>query len=69
MFLFVTLRGLMSTAVRLNIIGPLEAQTAQHSYGSFVEQLLKQGLSSGCRVSRGVGVVVCIVRLTTLRCR
>jgi urease accessory protein len=40
MFLFVTLRGLLSSAVRLNITGPLEAQTIQHKYSPLIDQLL-----------------------------
>jgi urease accessory protein len=42
MFLFVSLRGLLSSAVRLNVIGPLEAQGVNYSYSSFVDELLSR---------------------------
>lgn len=43
MFLYVTLRGLLSSAVRLNVIGPLEAQGVQYKYSAFIDELLLRG--------------------------
>lgn len=37
LFLFVHIRGLLSAAVRLNIVGPLEAQSLQHRLGPRIE--------------------------------
>lgn len=42
MYLFITLRGLLSSAVRLNLIGPMEAQSVHFKCCTFIEQLLKQ---------------------------
>ncbi len=40
LFLFLHLRSLISTAVRLSIVGPLEAQAVQHRLGPVVEDVL-----------------------------
>ena len=39
LFLHIQLRGLISSAVRLNIVGPLQGQTIQTRLGPFAEQL------------------------------
>jgi urease accessory protein len=39
LFVFVQLRGIISAAVRLNIVGPLEAQSIQHHLGSRAEKI------------------------------
>lgn len=44
LFLFMHLRGLVSAAVRLNIIGPLEAQAVQYRLGPVMERLAPDGL-------------------------
>lgn len=51
MFLFVTLRGLLSSAVRLNLVGPLEAQGVHYKYSSLIENLLKEGVYCSCLVA------------------
>ena len=40
LFLFLHLRALVSTAVRLGIVGPLEAQGIQHRLGAIAEDVL-----------------------------
>jgi urease accessory protein len=40
LFLYIGARGLLSSAVRLNVVGPLEAQAVQFRLGPFVEQLV-----------------------------
>ncbi len=40
--LFLHLRGLLASAVRLGIVGPLEAQALQHRLGSQAEEILQQ---------------------------
>lgn len=40
LFLFTQLRGLASSAVRLNIVGPIEAQVLQHELAPFAQRLL-----------------------------
>lgn len=42
LFLFLHLRALVSTAVRLGIIGPLEAQALQHRLGATAEAVLQR---------------------------
>jgi urease accessory protein len=42
MFFFSHLRGIMAAAVRLNIVGPMEAQAIQHQLASTAEHVLKQ---------------------------
>jgi urease accessory protein len=42
LFLFLHLRALISTAIRLGIIGPLEAQAVQHRLGPVAEQVLRR---------------------------
>jgi urease accessory protein len=42
LFLFLQLRSVISSAVRLNIIGPLEAQALQHELSGFARQLLER---------------------------
>ena len=40
LFLYTNARGTLSSAVRLNIVGPLEAQAVQYQLGPFVEKLI-----------------------------
>ena len=40
-FLYVTLRTLLSSAIRLNIIGPLKCQAIQHEFAPIAERLLR----------------------------
>lgn len=40
LFLFLHLRGLIASAVRLGIVGPLEAQALQHSFAKRAEEIL-----------------------------
>ncbi len=42
LFLYINARGLLSSAVRLNIVGPLEAQVIQFQLGPFVEGLVRR---------------------------
>ena len=42
LFLFLHLRGLVSSAVRLGIVGPLEAQSMQHQLGPLAESVATQ---------------------------
>ena len=42
LFVFNHLRGLIAAAVRLNIIGPMEAQSLQHQLASPAEEMLRQ---------------------------
>ena len=44
MFLFLTLRSLISSAVRLHVIGPRGGQALQYQFASWSEQLVQQGL-------------------------
>jgi urease accessory protein len=39
LFLYIGARGLLSSAVRLNIVGPLAAQAIQFQFGPFVERV------------------------------
>ena len=39
LFLFLTLRGLISSAIRLSIVGPLQGQAIQHHLGPFCERV------------------------------
>jgi urease accessory protein len=39
LFLYINARGLLSSAVRLNIVGPLEAQAIQFRLGRYVEDV------------------------------
>lgn len=41
LFLFLHLRGLIASAVRLGVIGPLAAQTIQHSLGGRAEEIVE----------------------------
>ncbi len=45
MFLFLTLRSLISSAVRLHVTGPLAGQALQHQIGPFSETLVESGLA------------------------
>lgn len=47
MFLFWHLRGWLAGAVRLGIIGPLEAQTLQFRLGTFAESVLNRFMNLG----------------------
>jgi urease accessory protein len=47
LLMFITLRDLISSAVRLSIIGPLEGQKLQSEYGSLVEELAAEGVNLG----------------------
>lgn len=42
MFLFNHMRSVLAAAVRLNIVGPMEAQVLQHRLGPQVEEVLRQ---------------------------
>ena len=44
LFLYMTLRGLISSGVRLGIVGPLEAQAIQYRLGSHAEALANRGV-------------------------
>lgn len=46
LFLFVTLRAFMSTAIRLNLIGPIEAQSIQFKVGKESNKQLELFLES-----------------------
>jgi urease accessory protein len=43
MFLFISLRSLISSAVRLNVVGPLQGQAIQHRLSPFVEKVAQRG--------------------------
>jgi urease accessory protein len=43
LFLHLTMRGLISSGVRLGIVGPLEGQSIQHRLGSRAEDLAERG--------------------------
>ena len=45
MFLFLTLRSLISSAVRLHVTGPLAGQALQHQISPFSETLVESGLT------------------------
>jgi len=45
MFLFLTLRSLISSAVRLHVTGPLAGQALQYQIGPFSETLVESGLA------------------------
>lgn len=40
LFLFMTLRGLVSSAIRLGIVGPMYGQALQYEFGGFVTELV-----------------------------
>ena len=42
LFLFQALRGLVSSAVRLGAVGPLQGQSVQHRLGPFAEELARR---------------------------
>ena len=44
LFLYMTLRGLISSGVRLGIVGPLEAQAIQYRLGPHAEALANRGV-------------------------
>ncbi len=39
LFLYIALRGMLSSGVRLNLVGPLQAQAMQYRLGPFAEEL------------------------------
>lgn len=43
LFVFNHLRGLLAAAVRLNIVGPMEAQKLQHQLFNSAEEIVQQG--------------------------
>ena len=43
LFIFAYLRSLLNASVRLNIVGPMEAQTIQHRLAPQLESLLRAG--------------------------
>ena len=45
LFVFNHLRGLLAAAVRLNIVGPMEAQKVQHQLGPLAEEIVRRGES------------------------
>jgi urease accessory protein len=47
LFLYIALRSLISSAVRLNVVGPLEAQAIQYQLGSAVESLVGRSANFG----------------------
>lgn len=47
MFLFITLRSLVSSAVRLNLVGPLRGQAIQHSLKECAEQIAEKSRRRG----------------------
>lgn len=47
LLVFQQLRGLVAAAIRLNIVGPLEAQAVQHQLGPAAECAARTGLSLG----------------------
>ncbi len=47
LFLFLHLRGAVGSAVRLGVVGPLEAQSLQHRLAGHCEALLPRSLSLG----------------------
>ena len=47
LFLFLTLRSLISSAIRLSIVGPFQGQAIQHRLGPFCERVAQQ-----CRKQR-----------------
>ena len=42
LFVFSHLRGVLAAAVRLNIVGPMEAQALQHGFSSRAEEMLER---------------------------
>jgi urease accessory protein len=44
LFFFNHLRGILAAAVRLNIIGPMEAQSLQHQFSATAQDILKTGV-------------------------
>ncbi|MDB5318965.1 MAG: ureF [Phycisphaerales bacterium] len=61
LLLFVTLRGLVSSAVRLGIVGPMQAQTLQfelHPYGeALAERALEWGVEDASQASPVIELV------------
>lgn len=47
LFVFGQLRGVLAAAVRLNIVGPMEAQTIQHDLGKLAGEVVSTGLCLG----------------------
>jgi urease accessory protein len=47
LFLFLSLRGTMSAAVRLGIVGPLQAQNLQHRLGAAMQEYVDAWLRIG----------------------
>jgi len=42
MFMFIGLRGLLSSAIRLNLVGPIEGQNVHYKFSLFIEALLRE---------------------------
>ena len=45
LFFFNHLRGILAAAVRLNIVGPMEAQSLQHQFSTTAENILQTSAS------------------------
>jgi len=45
LFVFLHLRGVIGSAVRLNIVGPMEGQTIQHQLVELAEKTVEEGLA------------------------
>jgi urease accessory protein len=45
LFLYITLRSLISSAVRLNVVGPLEAQAIQYRLGPVAGRLADRSVA------------------------
>ena len=49
LFLYIALRGMIASGIRLNLVGPLEAQAMQYRL-----RTLAESLAAGCRCGKGV---------------
>ena len=64
MFLYVSARDLISAAVRLNITGPLQAQTVQFELGAFIERAALHGEELPLRDATQTATVLDLVQAT-----
>ncbi|MBI3836615.1 MAG: urease accessory protein UreF [Planctomycetia bacterium] len=48
LLLYIVLRGLISSAIRLNVVGPFQGQAVQYHFGPFVQRLVER--CSQCRL-------------------
>jgi urease accessory protein len=58
LLLFVTLRGLVSAAVRLGIVGPMQAQAMQHELHEYGESLAARALGWGVEDAAQTSAVI-----------